>query len=1563
MASAGATELSREQLLEYVKKQKVKIKRLETELQELQEKGAAKAVQDDGKAAAAEMEQLRVELRTYEEQLSENASEMYRMSRKLAAAEESLSQQTELLEKNKELSFQVHSLTLLTNNAQEKHFLSDKIIAELKNSLAETEAFRENESNRATYAETKLSEMTAENERLRDETQASAETLSLLNGRIRDLEKLLTESEAKYNETERHLNETRTELSTMREAKNRDGDSSAQLAQDLTQTKEKLQRLMNEKSEVDSLLDLRTKERDAKSIELDESHRSYSSLEAKLNQLVLDRSNMESEYREIVNDRDKMLKQLQDLESKSSDSEVQGEEIEKLRCDLKTVNSEYEKLKSEFDERQLLVTALGDDLHAAHQSLHDLKSNHANEMDNLMAQISDKNAAINTLNTTVATLEQETHTSKQKIDDLLQSQENLMARLQSTESDLSSSQASASSHTEEISKLRADVGQLQRYEEIYKKTSDELSEAKSMIIRLEGEKIALLSKIDMAERQSAPISAVIDQTASSATSSDKSPAISSAIKSPQDAKKGKKGKKSGKALSEASATAAVSAETVSAADEQEDIRKELEKLSMELQSSREEITRLEHDLNQSLASEQQAKEKVSSMEQELNAKILSLSSATEDLSSLNAVHNEYVAKIQTMEERLQSLANDKDKLQEELSMLQDVNAKYDALVEKSSSGDDTLRTLRDQISSYEEKIANMTASIEEKDKEMRELTVELTRRQTALDEAFIASNNTSASLTETEQELERMKEQLAQLKAEKESLLSELAIQSKTIQDNLSHEDILRERLEEINHLKSDLSTAQAKSSEYHEQYEQLLAIHKEYHQSSGQEIEGYQKEMNDALSKISSLTEEKESLQSQLESLQKIVETLRGDYEALEQQKESVSSDQNRIELDSLQQEVSDCKHKLEEAKANIAKKQSLLQQLSSKLKDLQSQLDSAKESKQLLENRIHELELLNNQLNQSLNEAIDRSKLSQEKEILELKEEIKRYEESYDQLEQENHTNLSAIETLKSSLSNEKSIQMKIKAENETLRSDVTILMNKENEYRNQILSFEQSMRSKNEEIALLKTSIDQKSMELDSRLKQMIEKEQRHIEDIKQGYESQISSLQRQLEDANEEKAIIASAVQSASAADLQQQNNALLNQLEQLQQLLDTEREENVIKRREEVEALAEKLKRMKSLLARTKNALQEREGEVANLRNEVEKISSSMNHRPSQIEVLVYITSIETQSHDMDGMKSEPIKPSDEQEWVLITDKQKTLSPGSIDTTMRWIRHSELKQWIGDGITVSGKMPSPMDQIYQEMMTRLQIQYDTQILELKNQLEELNKTFSAYKTRAQTALKRIGTDDFKRQSEEQAFNAQIDALKSEINELKELLEYQEQKLEKQLQSINDLTDELYQSKSDYESLQRLQQEIMAEKDRLVQELEENDRKHALAIASLSSAVSQSYENSSVPPINGSTTEASDSMIDDFFPMINTATPSREVTYKLAHPDATNNASNRRAVDQAIIVSDVEDGDQSPMSPIVAATPVEVSIDHQNKHVSNKLILLHQVFYSIHQYEAPLDYLYG
>jgi chromosome segregation ATPase len=208
----------------------------------------------------------------------------------------------------------------------------------------------------------------------------------------------------------------------------------------------------------------------------------------------------------------------------------------------------------------------------------------------------------------------------------------------------------------------------------------------------------------------------------------------------------------------------------------------------------------------------------------------------------------------------------------------------------------------------------------------------------------------------------------------------------------------------------------------------------------------------------------------------------------------------------------------------------------------------------------------------------------------------------------------------------------------------------------------------------------------------------------------------------------------------------------------QQLADTKTESEA-----KAEAANDRIKKLKALLVKVNAASQEKESKLTQFQ--------SMNDRAKKFNIVTRIGVVPPQ--DPSGRALE---------WCLVYEHRPASAPGAkgedskeadLPAQYRWIEERVAHKWVAEGSTLVGSWPQPVQETWAHEISALRSRLESERDEFAAKLEDTTAQFQAYKVRAQTALKRIGTEDRNEKLKAQeAESAEIERLRSVIQDLKE-----------------------------------------------------------------------------------------------------------------------------------------------------------------------------------------------
>lgn len=328
----------------------------------------------------------------------------------------------------------------------------------------------------------------------------------------------------------------------------------------------------------------------------------------------------------------------------------------------------------------------------------------------------------------------------------------------------------------------------------------------------------------------------------------------------------------------------------------------------------------------------------------------------------------------------------------------------------------------------------------------------------------------------------------------------------------------------------------------------------------------------------------------------------------------------------------------------------------------------------------------------------------------------------------------------------------EQRLKALNDALLASeerLSAILLEKNKLRDEQLSLERNLSAVQSQAETLKN-------DKESQLRRIKELEGREHEFVVRNNELQ--QLSEQLKSANGSLTNEMNQLRQTQA-NLAETDHQLKQQLElstrqtqqmsELQEKMEKERTEFIAKE----EALNDRVKKLKGLLAKVNQASQEKETKL----NQLEL------KRPKRFLVLARIsikTSQSSQSSRGNGTSEE------DEHWALILpDAPPSDDAGTMtQRQQRWIEELTLQEWLSQGSSIIGTTPENLTEQWSHRYRTMQQSLERERDDLKAQLEDISQQFSAYKVRAQTALKRIGTDDKERQKQKELEQREMDELR-------------------------------------------------------------------------------------------------------------------------------------------------------------------------------------------------------
>eukprot|EP01033_Poteriospumella_lacustris_P005615 gene5615-4017_t len=227
---------------------------------------------------------------------------------------------------------------------------------------------------------------------------------------------------------------------------------------------------------------------------------------------------------------------------------------------------------------------------------------------------------------------------------------------------------------------------------------------------------------------------------------------------------------------------------------------------------------------------------------------------------------------------------------------------------------------------------------------------------------------------------------------------------------------------------------------------------------------------------------------------------------------------------------------------------------------------------------------------------------------------------------------------------------------------------------------------------------------------------------------------------------------------------EQSTKAAQQLQELQEAVEKERQDFAAKE----DALNERVKKLKGLLAKVNQASQEKESKL----NQLEL------RRPKRFLVLAKVT-----VNTAVGGSGEASGGGDEQ-WTLVlpdappsddaasTSAAPATAAGAAGTKRaqqqpRWVEEATVQEWLHQGSSIIGAAPENLTEQWAHRLRTVQQSLERERDDWRAQFDDVSQQFSTYKIRAQTALKRIGTDDKERQRQKEQEQRELEELRQTL----------------------------------------------------------------------------------------------------------------------------------------------------------------------------------------------------
>lgn len=790
---------------------------------------------------------------------------------------------------------------------------------------------------------------------------------------------------------------------------------------------------------------------------------------------------------------------------------------------------------------------------------------------------------------------------------------------------------------------------------------------------------------------------------------------------------------------------------------------------------------------------------------EVNSKAILLEEAVSYNEKLKSEHKffieEFEKKLFQATDNIVHLKSENEDLKDRLNLQSDIS-------ETNSKEVDKLNLQVTQLTADKEQLSS---ELLEKDSIERQLTY-LTEEFNTLKETYNSkctelealqnNNTTNTSTDESASQGKNSKKLNTKLKA-LQNKYSELELSVK--QKDLS----LKDQSSSIAEMQASIKSLQVQNDDLKrdkESLEQSISNMNANNLKSQLEVSDYQQLTEQLRIKCDELAEVKDKLNDiefQLKSNADFTDSLKLQAKAYEEENKSLQMKSCNLES-TLKQVQSDVILNETKSKQLISENESHLLEI----KTLNVKLEQLSSSHEELQMKVNEYE----------KEQIKSLQTSQELE--EIRNEVKLQANTCNELLSQNQTLQLQLDSSKSELESErlisKELQVKLsKAAQEALfaqqaleeiSSEIQLLKRAMELKDEQLQQFGDETRHCKEELRTLQDSYDSKlvkaKLEFDVQLDEVRNGDATLKKELQEALESK-QALEKTFHETFDEMSSKLMSSNSEKLA-LVSQCNELKEECQRFESKLETRVDERVRaanleleeKHSRQVENLVEKIKRLKILLAKTKNSLNDKEDELLQL---------SRRQRPSKIEILYRIR---FPWHSLDSEKGSI--------WCFTKSLDESVN------TNQWLSEETLNGFVTEGTVIEGRQQTLLNQQVEDSKNNIKASCLENIAATTAELNELQTSFQAYKQRAQLALKRIGNDERNDRSLQDRIDQLQDQLteatletsrwKSKTEELELLISSMrnvDEHLEKQLQDLVDekevLASKLNQMLCQYEEL--------------------------------------------------------------------------------------------------------------------------------------------------------------
>jgi len=262
-------------------------------------------------------------------------------------------------------------------------------------------------------------------------------------------------------------------------------------------------------------------------------------------------------------------------------------------------------------------------------------------------------------------------------------------------------------------------------------------------------------------------------------------------------------------------------------------------------------------------------------------------------------------------------------------------------------------------------------------------------------------------------------------------------------------------------------------------------------------------------------------------------------------------------------------------------------------------------------------------------------------------------------------------------------------------------------------------------------------------------------------------------------------------------------ATQQQIEAMEDRLQREKEDS----KAQIGVLTEKVKRLKVLLAKSRDMAQEKEQEMLS-------IGSAAAAPWKTFRIICRVEASSTGGNDSDGDMKCML-------WCLLYRNCTAGKSGSKSGGMpsyRWVEETVVRQWEEEkSCQAVTHWPDTIQEEHRKREERQRTEADAQCIALKKEIDDISQKFQSYKAKAQTALKRLGRDEHsERQRLRNEEETQLKELHDRISYLENCIHEGEQR-EMTLESSKSIVDQANRELK--QQVETLQANLQSQQSRL------------------------------------------------------------------------------------------------------------------------------------------------